>query len=155
MLLGHLMAHSCCCHAGVHPPGVVPSTHTSVLLSPSCLHHLSSLLHHPSLLPAPAGVQYLTYISLLNQVVMMGTQLYHDATLPAHHKYAAHQVALLYVSGSCLEQGGGGEGAGVGREGDLVWARGGGEGAMSEHPQATLLACGQCTLNGSSSSRPL
>lgn len=29
---------------------------------------------------------------------MMSTQLYNDATNPAHHKYAAHQVALLYVS---------------------------------------------------------
>lgn len=84
-----------------------------MLLSPSCLHHLSPLLHHPSLLPAPTGVQYLTYISLLNQVVMMGTQLYHDATLPAHHKYAAHQVALLYVSGG----GGGGRGGGRGWQG--------------------------------------
>jgi hypothetical protein len=37
-------------------------------------------------------------VGLLNQVVMMSTQLYNDATTPAHHKYAAHQVALLYVS---------------------------------------------------------
>lgn len=28
----------------------------------------------------------------------MGTQLYHDACVPQHHKYAAHQIALLYVS---------------------------------------------------------
>lgn len=42
------------------------------------------------------GSQYLNYIGLLNQVVMMGTQLYHDATVPQHHKYAAHQIALLY-----------------------------------------------------------
>jgi hypothetical protein len=33
------------------------------------------------------------------QVVMMGTQLYNDALVPQHHKYAAHQIALLYVSG--------------------------------------------------------
>lgn len=45
-----------------------------------------------------AGAAYLTYVSLLNQAVMMSTQLYNDATTPAHHKYAAHQVALLYVS---------------------------------------------------------
>jgi hypothetical protein len=43
-------------------------------------------------------VSYLTYVSLLNQAVMMSTQLYNDATNPGHHKYAAHQVALLYVS---------------------------------------------------------
>ncbi len=30
--------------------------------------------------------------------MMMGTQLYNDAVMPEHHKYAAHQVALLYVS---------------------------------------------------------
>jgi hypothetical protein len=29
---------------------------------------------------------------------MMGTQLYNDALVPQHHKYAAHQIALLYVS---------------------------------------------------------
>ena len=28
----------------------------------------------------------------------MGTQLYHDACVPQHHKYCAHQIALLYVS---------------------------------------------------------
>lgn len=42
------------------------------------------------------GSNYLAYIGLLNQVVMMGTQLYHDASVPQHHKYAAHQIALLY-----------------------------------------------------------
>lgn len=42
------------------------------------------------------GASYLNYISLLNQVVMMGTQLYHDACIPQHHKYCAHQIALLY-----------------------------------------------------------
>ncbi len=45
-----------------------------------------------------AGAAYLNYVSLLNQAVMMSTQLYNDATNPAHHKYTAHQVALLYVS---------------------------------------------------------
>lgn len=34
----------------------------------------------------------------MNQVVMMGTQLYHDACVTQHHKYTAHQIALLYVS---------------------------------------------------------
>jgi len=55
---------------------------------------------HPgvSLQPGFAGSAYLTYVSLLNQAVMMSTQLYNDATNPSHHKYAAHQVALLYVS---------------------------------------------------------
>jgi hypothetical protein len=48
--------------------------------------------------PGFAGSAYLTYVSLLNQAVMMSTQLYNDATNPSHHKYAAHQVALLYVS---------------------------------------------------------
>jgi hypothetical protein len=47
---------------------------------------------------AAAGAAYLNYVGLLNQAVMMSTQLYNDATNPAHHKYAAHQVALLYVS---------------------------------------------------------
>lgn len=28
----------------------------------------------------------------------MGTQLYNDAVVPQHHKYTAHQIALLYVS---------------------------------------------------------
>lgn len=40
----------------------------------------------------------MNYVSMLNQTVMMSTQLYNDATNPAHHKYTAHQVALLYVS---------------------------------------------------------
>lgn len=42
------------------------------------------------------GASYFNYISQLNQVVMIGTQLYHDATVPQHHKYCAHQIALLY-----------------------------------------------------------
>lgn len=33
----------------------------------------------------------------------MGTQLYNDAVLPAHHKYAAHQIALLYVSSNHVQ----------------------------------------------------
>lgn len=59
-----------------------------------------------------SGVAHLQYVTLLNQVVQMGTQLYHDAVVPHHHKYAAHQIALLYVSG-----GGGGQAqGGVGEE---------------------------------------
>mmetsp|Transcript_23684 Transcript_23684/g.51987 ORF Transcript_23684/g.51987 Transcript_23684/m.51987 type:complete len:244 (-) Transcript_23684:1039-1770(-) len=46
--------------------------------------------------PQNPGSNYLNYISMLNQVVMMGTQLYHDACVPQHHKYTAHQIALLY-----------------------------------------------------------
>eukprot|EP00877_Chromochloris_zofingiensis_P007832 jgi/Chrzof1/3301/Cz12g20050.t1 len=49
------------------------------------------------------GTSYLNYVSLLNQVVMMGTQLYNDAVTPAHHKYAAHQIALLYQSLNMLQ----------------------------------------------------
>lgn len=45
-----------------------------------------------------ADAAYLHYITLMNQVVMMGTQIYHDACDTAHHKYVAHQIALLYVS---------------------------------------------------------
>ena len=45
-----------------------------------------------------AGAAFLAYVSLLNQVVMMSTQLYNDALVPQHHKYIAHQIALLYVS---------------------------------------------------------
>lgn len=52
---------------------------------------------------ANIGAAYLLYVSLLNQVVMMGTQLYHDACVPAHHKYAAHQIALLYQSLNMLQ----------------------------------------------------
>ena len=44
------------------------------------------------------GASHLAYVTQLNQVVMMGTQLYHDACVPQHHKYCAHQIALLYVS---------------------------------------------------------
>eukprot|EP00878_Enallax_costatus_P033231 GHUV01036633.1.p1 GENE.GHUV01036633.1~~GHUV01036633.1.p1 ORF type:complete len:177 (+),score=61.81 GHUV01036633.1:400-930(+) len=50
-----------------------------------------------------AGGAYMNYISLLNQALMMSTQLYNDATNPAHHKYAAHQVALLYQSLNMLQ----------------------------------------------------
>lgn len=45
-----------------------------------------------------AGNSYLAYVSLMNQMVMMATQVYHDACMPEHHKYMAHQMALLYVS---------------------------------------------------------
>ncbi|KAF8063707.1 DTX14 [Scenedesmus sp. PABB004] len=51
---------------------------------------------------APGGA-YLAYVGLLNQAVMMSTQLYNDAANPAHHKYAAHQVALLYQSLNMLQ----------------------------------------------------
>ena len=45
-----------------------------------------------------AGAAYMAYVSVVNQVVMMGTQLYNDAAVQQHHKYTAHQIALLYVS---------------------------------------------------------
>jgi hypothetical protein len=51
-----------------------------------------------------AGTAYLSYVSLLNQVVMMGTQLYNDALVPQHHKYSAHQIALLYVSEGAVDR---------------------------------------------------
>lgn len=44
-----------------------------------------------------AGGDYLEYINLLNQLMMMATQLHNDALDPRNHKYAAHQVAILYV----------------------------------------------------------
>ncbi|KAL6747532.1 hypothetical protein V8C86DRAFT_1308974 [Haematococcus lacustris] len=47
------------------------------------------------------GSSYLSYVSLLNQLVLMSTQMYHDACNPQHHKYMAHQMALLY---QCLNQ---------------------------------------------------
>lgn len=48
------------------------------------------------------GSSYLTYINNVNQLVMMATQIYNDACVPSHHKYIAHQLALLYVSqGPC------------------------------------------------------
>ena len=63
--------------------------------------HTHTLTHTPSpphSHPTHTGSSYLTYVSLMNQVVMMGTQIYHDACVPQHHKYIAHQLALLYVS---------------------------------------------------------
>ncbi|KAF6261974.1 hypothetical protein COO60DRAFT_1498629 [Scenedesmus sp. NREL 46B-D3] len=39
----------------------------------------------------------------MRQTVMMSTQLYNDATNPAHHKYTAHQVALLYQALNMLQ----------------------------------------------------
>jgi hypothetical protein len=45
-----------------------------------------------------ADAAYLHYVTLMNQVVMMGTQIYHDACDTQHHKYVAHELALLYVS---------------------------------------------------------
>ena len=56
------------------------------------------LAGHQIVLSSLTGAAYFTYVALLNQVVMMGTQLYHDACVPQHHKYCAHQIALLYVS---------------------------------------------------------
>lgn len=54
---------------------------------------------NPLLHPASAtGASYLNYVTLMNQVIMMGTQIYHDACDTQHHKYVAHQLALLYVS---------------------------------------------------------
>ncbi len=44
-----------------------------------------------------AGASYFSYVSMLNQLVFMSTQMYHDACNPQHHKYMAHQIALLYV----------------------------------------------------------
>eukprot|EP00898_Chlorokybus_atmophyticus_P009227 jgi/Chlat1/934/Chrsp108S01367 len=41
------------------------------------------------------GLDYLAYVTLLNQLVMMSTQLHEDAKLQ-NHKYIAHQIALLY-----------------------------------------------------------
>lgn len=51
----------------------------------------------------PPGAAYMNYVSMLNQTVMMSTQLYNDATNPAHHKYTAHQVALLYQALNMLQ----------------------------------------------------
>ena len=75
----------------------LPSTSSSR----SCLAAICVAAHPPRLLMSPtplSGAAYLAYVSQLNQVVMMGTQLYHDACVPQHHKYCAHQIALLYVS---------------------------------------------------------
>ncbi|MEW5318410.1 MAG: hypothetical protein WDW38_009634 [Sanguina aurantia] len=49
------------------------------------------------------GTSYLAYITQLNQVVMLGSQLYYDACVPEHHKYVAHQVALLYHTLNLLQ----------------------------------------------------
>lgn len=70
-------------------------------LFPYLNQYLASELQEPS--QSNLGAAYLLYISLLNQVVMMGTQLYHDACVPGHHKYAAHQIALLYQSLNMLQ----------------------------------------------------
>mmetsp|Transcript_18754 Transcript_18754/g.52639 ORF Transcript_18754/g.52639 Transcript_18754/m.52639 type:complete len:246 (-) Transcript_18754:614-1351(-) len=53
------------------------------------LGKLAPVDHNPS-------ASYLHYVTLMNQVVMMGTQIYHDACNEQHHKYVAHQLALLY-----------------------------------------------------------
>lgn len=58
----------------------------------------SNLLPPPYPPPLSAGVSYLNYVSLVNQVVMMCSQIYFDACDTQHHKYVAHQLALLYVS---------------------------------------------------------
>lgn len=86
-----------------YPSGIRWSSH-SPRLGPAS-PDLCPCLLPPSLAPRPLpcplpppGASYFSYVSLLNQVVMMGTQLYHDACVPQHHKYAAHQIALLYVS---------------------------------------------------------
>lgn len=47
------------------------------------------------------GLEYLSYISVLNQLISMSKQLNHDAYNRSNHKYIAHQVALLY---QCLNQ---------------------------------------------------
>ena len=42
---------------------------------------------------------YFSHISKLNALMAMSQQLNTDAMNPAAHKYSAHQLALLYVSG--------------------------------------------------------
>ena len=44
-------------------------------------------------------VAYFSHISKLNALMAMSQQLNTDAMNPAAHKYSAHQLALLYVSG--------------------------------------------------------
>lgn len=44
-------------------------------------------------------VAYFSHISKLNALMVMSQQLNTDAMNPAAHKYSAHQLALLYVSG--------------------------------------------------------
>ena len=82
--------------------------------APDLLNHLGILDIFPYLRQSIAGTSleqaahnpaasYFSYISQLNQVVMMGTQLYHDALVPQHHKYIAHQMALLYQCLNALQ----------------------------------------------------
>lgn len=85
------LAHVSPLHGRLVPP------HFSATLRPLATS-LTWSFTQPTNQPPAAGSNYLAYIGLLNQVVMMGTQLYHDASVPQHHKYAAHQIALLYVS---------------------------------------------------------
>ena len=48
---------------------------------------------------------YFSQISKLNALMAMSQQLNTDAMNPAAHKYSAHQLALLYVSGAqCVEE---------------------------------------------------
>lgn len=72
-------------------------------LSPCQHYHEQPQQQQPTAASQSPGGAYLNYVSLLNQAVMMSTQLYNDATNPAHHKYAAHQVALLYQSLNMLQ----------------------------------------------------
>jgi hypothetical protein len=92
------------CHQ--RPSGTSPAARM-----PSCAEvqrvglHLVYLLYldvqcftHLWLCVVRADAAYLHYVTLMNQVVMMGTQIYHDACDTQHHKYVAHELALLYVS---------------------------------------------------------
>jgi hypothetical protein len=62
----------------------------------------------PARRPAHPGWSHLYYAALVNQVVMMSGQLHADAGNQRHHRYSAHQLALLYVGGtaSCVMSGG-------------------------------------------------
>ena len=69
-------------------------------------HHFLVYIYYVScacgvvLLFCSLPLAYFSQISKLNALMAMSQQLNTDAMNPAAHKYSAHQLALLYVSGA-------------------------------------------------------
>lgn len=76
---------------------IPPPVAATAGLDQVCCKIRSSLIGFYMTFKIFAGSNYLDYISALNQVMMMATQLHNDALDPRNHKYAAHQIALFYV----------------------------------------------------------
>ncbi|GBG69142.1 hypothetical protein CBR_g3841 [Chara braunii] len=63
-----------------------------------CLGEFRNYHSHPQ--PQP-GLEYLSHVSQINQILTLGGQLEEDVQRQHNHKYIAHQLALLY---QCLNQ---------------------------------------------------